>query len=124
MHAAEPAGRHEAESGRAAGGERPADRRRADHALHERGREVARAHWELGGGGLVVGRPPDESLDDVEPLIEEALSEAERRKVTGQAVTPFVLSFLHEQSGGRTLKANRELILANATLAAEAATAP
>jgi pseudouridine-5'-phosphate glycosidase len=84
---------------------------------------LARAHWELGGGGLLLARPPDESLDDVEPLIEEALSEAERRKVTGQAVTPFVLSFLHEQSGGRTLKANRELILANATLAAEAATA-
>jgi pseudouridine-5'-phosphate glycosidase len=39
-------------------------------------------------------------------------------------VTPFVLSFLHERSAGRTLKANRDLILANATLAAEAAAAP
>jgi pseudouridine-5'-phosphate glycosidase len=43
--------------------------------------------------------------------------------VTGQAVTPFVLSFLHERSSGRTLRANRELVLANATLAAQVATA-
>jgi pseudouridine-5'-phosphate glycosidase len=82
---------------------------------------VARTHWELGGGGLLLARPPDESLDDVEPLIERALAEAGRQKVTGQAVTPFVLSFLHEQSGGRTLAGNRELVAANAGLAAEAA---
>ena len=31
---------------------------------------IAARHWELGGGGLLLGRPPDESLDDVEPLIE------------------------------------------------------
>ena len=82
---------------------------------------VARAHWDLGGGGLLLARPPDRSLDDVEPLIEEALAEAERRGVTGQAVTPFVLSFLHERSEGRTLVANRELVVANAGLAAEVA---
>jgi len=85
--------------------------------------QVARAHWELGGAGLLVAHPPDESLDDVEPLIEEALTEARRQKVTGQAVTPFVLSFLHERSGGRTLAANRELVAANAQLAAEVAVA-
>jgi pseudouridine-5'-phosphate glycosidase len=84
---------------------------------------VATAHWELGGGGVLLGRPPDDSLDDVEPLIEESLSEARRRGVTGQAVTPFVLSFLHERSGGRTLEANRELVAANAGLAAEVALA-
>jgi pseudouridine-5'-phosphate glycosidase len=41
----------------------------------------------------------------------------------GQAVTPFVLSFLHERSAGRTLVANRELVAANAGLAAEVAVA-
>ncbi len=85
--------------------------------------EVARAHWDLGGGGLLLGRPPDESLDDVEGLIEDALAEARRTGVTGQAVTPFVLSFLHERSDGRTLAANRELVAANAGLAAEVAIA-
>jgi pseudouridine-5'-phosphate glycosidase len=89
----------------------------------EEAAKIAEGHWDLGGGGLLLGRPPDQSLDDVEPLIESALAEAERGGVRGQAVTPFVLSYLHEQSGGRTLAVNRELIVANARLAAEIAVA-
>ncbi len=85
--------------------------------------EVARAHWELGAAGLLLARPPDASLDDVEPLIHDALGAAARARITGQAVTPFVLSLLHERSGGRTLAANRELVAANAGLAAEIAVA-
>jgi pseudouridine-5'-phosphate glycosidase len=84
---------------------------------------VARAHWGLGGRGLLLGRPPDESLDDVEPLIEEALAVARNRGIEGQAVTPFVLSFLHDRSGGRTVRANKALIAANAGLAGEVAAA-
>jgi pseudouridine-5'-phosphate glycosidase len=94
---------------------------RVDSALEAA--QIARAHWELGGAGLLLARPPDESLDDLEPLVAEGLAEAARLEVTGQAVTPFVLSFLHERSGGRTLAANRELVLANAALAAEVAVA-
>jgi pseudouridine-5'-phosphate glycosidase len=82
---------------------------------------VAEAHWQLGGGGLLLGRPPDQSLDDVEPLIEAALAEAEAEGVSGQAVTPFVLGWLHRESGGRTLRANRDLIVGNARLAGEIA---
>jgi len=78
---------------------------------------LARAHWEIGGGGLLVGRPPDRSLDDAEPLIGRALAEAEAQGVSGQSVTPFVLSYLHRESGGRTLAANRDLIVGNARLA-------
>jgi pseudouridine-5'-phosphate glycosidase len=78
---------------------------------------VARAHWELEGNGILVGRPPDESLDDVEPLIQAALARAEEQGVRGGAVTPFVLSFLHESSGGETQRVNRDLIVANAGLA-------
>jgi pseudouridine-5'-phosphate glycosidase len=87
----------------------------------EEAARVARAHWDLGGAGILLARPPDESLDDVEPLIEEALAAAARQSVSGQAVTPFVLSYLHEHSGGRTLAANRELVATNAALAAEVA---
>jgi pseudouridylate synthase len=83
--------------------------------------QVARVHWQLGGGGLVLTQPPPTSLDDVKPLIEEALATAERQDVRGQGVTPFVLAFLHEHSGGRTLAVNRELIAANAGLASEVA---
>ncbi len=84
---------------------------------------VAAAHWELSGGGLLLGRPPDESLDDVEPLIERALAEADAQGIQGQRVTPFVLGYLHERSGGRTLQANRDLIVGNARLAGEIAAA-
>ncbi len=84
---------------------------------------IARAHWDLDGGGIMLARPPDESLDDVEPLIDEVIAEAVRTGISGQAVTPFVLVRLHERSGGRTLKANRDLIVANARLAGEIAVA-
>ena len=87
----------------------------------EEAARIAAAHWELRGGGLLLGRPPDESLDNIEPLIQRALAEAEQRGVQGQSVTPFVLAFLHRESGGRTLRANRDLIVANARLAGEIA---
>jgi pseudouridine-5'-phosphate glycosidase len=83
---------------------------------------LARLHWELVGAGVVLARPPDTSLD-ADELIDEALLEAERQGVAGQAVTPFVLARIHERSGGRTLEANRELAAANAGLAAELALA-
>jgi pseudouridine-5'-phosphate glycosidase len=85
---------------------------------------IARAHWNLGSSGaLALARPPEPSLDDVEPLIEEALAEAARQSVRGPAITPFVLARLHERSKGRTLRANRDLIVENAALAGELAVA-
>lgn len=83
---------------------------------------LARIHWELVGCGVLLARPPDESLD-VDDLIEEALAAAEAERVRGQEVTPFVLARLHQRSGGRTLAVNRELAAANAQLAAEVAVA-
>jgi pseudouridylate synthase len=82
---------------------------------------VARTHWQLGRHtSLLLARPADDSLD-VEPLIDAALAAAQTQGIHGQAVTPFVLARLHEESGGRTLAANRELVVANARLAAEVA---
>ncbi len=90
----------------------------------EEAARIAHAHWRLGRrSALVLARPPEDGLDDVEPLIEQALAEARARGVAGQAVTPFVLSFLHEQSGGRTLEVNKRLVADNAALAAEVAVA-
>lgn len=83
---------------------------------------LARTHWELVGCGVLLARPPDESLD-VDDLIEDALAAAEGERVRGKQVTPFVLARLHERSGGRTLAVNRELAAANAQLAAELAVA-
>jgi pseudouridylate synthase len=83
---------------------------------------TAEAHWQLGGAALLLARDPDEGVG-VEPLIQEALAAAARQGISGQGVTPFVLSFLHERSDGRTLEVNRELIVANARLAAQVAVA-
>jgi pseudouridine-5'-phosphate glycosidase len=88
--------------------------------------EVARvcaAHWQLNGTvGILLARPPDESID-VEPLIDEAVRQVRGRRLTGQAVTPAVLALVHELSGGRSVEVNRQLIVGNAGLAAEAAVA-
>jgi pseudouridylate synthase len=84
---------------------------------------IARTHWALQRPtGLVVTRPPDPEVD-VSSLIEEALDEAGSQGISGQAVTPFVLSLLHERSGGRTLEVNRRLAADNAALAAAIAVA-
>jgi pseudouridine-5'-phosphate glycosidase len=84
---------------------------------------LAQAHWQLGGGGLLLTRPPAESLEGIEGLIEEALAQASAQGVRGGAITPFVLGRLHAASGGETLRANRELVIGNALLAGEVAVA-
>jgi pseudouridine-5'-phosphate glycosidase len=88
---------------------------------------VARAHWDLGGGGMIIALPlpADVGLDPAE--WEAALREAERlaaqRGVRGKEVTPFLLARVAEITGGKTLAANRALVVANAALAAQIAVA-
>lgn len=84
---------------------------------------IAAAHWELGGAALLLGRPAEDTVPNAEELIEKALQAASEQGIAGQDVTPFVLSFLQDRSGGRALAVNRELIVANAGLAAEVAVA-
>ena len=102
-----------------AGGGPPVSTRVGEPAQAAR---TAQAHWELGGAALLLARDPDNGVD-VEPLVTEALAAAATQGIHGQGVTPFVLQFLHEHSGGRTLEVNRELIVANARLAAQVAVA-
>lgn len=83
------------------------------------------AHWALGGAGVVLAQPvaADVALDPDE--FATALTAAERLAesagVRGPAVTPFLLARLAELTGGKSLQANRALIVANARLAAEVA---
>jgi len=80
------------------------------------------------GGLLIVQPPPDEvaiPLSEVAAWIEAATAAAAREAISGGAVTPFILGRVAELSGGRTLRANIGLIVANAGLAgAIAAAAP
>ena len=85
------------------------------------------AHRALGGGsGMLVAVPPPAAdaldEDEVEQAIAVALADAERQHIRGSAVTPFLLTSLVRQSGGRTLRANIALLLNNAAVAAEIAT--
>ena len=83
------------------------------------------AHARMGGGGAVLAQPVAEdvalSAEEVEAAIRQAEQEAASAGVRGGALTPFLLSRLAGLTGGRSLAANRALIVANARLAAEVA---
>ena len=86
------------------------------------------AHLTLpGAGGVLLVQPPPAEVaipaDEVERWITEALDAAEAAGVRGAALTPFLLSRVAEASGGRALRANIGLIVANAGAAAEVAVA-
>ncbi len=76
-------------------------------------------------GGVLVANPVPEAAEipaaDMKGFIDQAVSEARRRGITGKAVTPFLLSFLFESTGGRSLATNIALVKNNAALAARLA---
>lgn len=83
------------------------------------------AHVRMGGGGAVLAQPcPADLAVDAESF-NRALAEAEidatAEGVSGPELTPFLLARLAELTGGKTLAANRALIVNNAKLAAEVA---
>jgi pseudouridine-5'-phosphate glycosidase len=83
------------------------------------------SHVRMGGCGAVLGQPcPTEVAvpeADFDRWLADAGNDALAAGVSGAKVTPFLLARLAELSGGRTLAANRALIVANARLAAEVA---
>ena len=88
---------------------------------------VARLHLAGGGSGLLLACPvPEaEAIDgaELETWIAEALAAAREQGITGKAVTPFLLERLGDLSGGRSLVANRALLVNNARVAGELAVA-
>lgn len=80
-----------------------------------------------GAGGILFVQPPPADLaiplEEVDGWIEAATGEAAGRGIRGGAVTPFVLGRVAELSGGRTLRTNIGLIIANAQMAARIAVA-
>jgi pseudouridylate synthase len=61
--------------------------------------------------------------DEIEDLMSGALASALEQRITGKAVTPFLLSQLAQRSNGRTLAANIALLENNAVIAAQVAMA-
>ncbi|HEX6141029.1 MAG TPA: pseudouridine-5'-phosphate glycosidase [Candidatus Limnocylindria bacterium] len=94
----------------------------------EQAAAVVDLHLRLpGAGGILLVQPPPADVAipaaEVEAWIDEALAAATRAGVTGGEVTPRVLSHVAEASGGRALRANIGLIVANARTAALVAVA-
>jgi pseudouridylate synthase len=54
---------------------------------------------------------------EMETALADALREADKRGIAGKAVTPFLLEQIREATEGRSLIANRALVVANAGLA-------
>lgn len=89
---------------------------------------ILRLRWALdASGGVLVAVPVPEAealpAADIEAALAPLLVEAAARGVTGQAVTPFLLSRLVEATDGRALAANIALIRNNARAAATIAAA-
>lgn len=90
--------------------------------------KLARTRLEtLGQGGMVFALPPPEATalprEEIERHLREALAYADSQKVSGKAVTPFLLKELSRRTEGRSLKANLALLEHNARFAAELAVA-
>ncbi len=89
---------------------------------------LAQAHWQMGMNSavLLVVPPPEETAlpeDFMERAVAQALEEARAQGISGQAVTPFLLSRVAALTEGRSLEANLSLLLNNARLAAQVAAA-
>jgi pseudouridine-5'-phosphate glycosidase len=84
---------------------------------------IIQTHFDLSSGGVLLAQPVAAEFALAPAEFESALAAAERQvgAVTGQAVTPALLSKLAEVTQGKTLRANRDLIVANAKLAAQVA---
>jgi pseudouridine-5'-phosphate glycosidase len=90
--------------------------------------KFARTHWELGfRSAVLVAVPPPEvdalPFEQMEANIQQAVQEAERQGIHGQAVTPFLLQRLNELSGGKSVQTNLSLLKNNARIAAQIALA-
>jgi len=94
----------------------------------EEASNIVMAHWEMGlsSAVLIVVPPPERSAinrEEIEIFIQQAIKEAATEKVTGSALTPYLLNRINELSHGMSLRVNIDLLLNNAGIAARIARA-
>ncbi len=88
--------------------------------------KIIRAMQDLGlGGGMIIANPiPEEyalSMEYMNEIIEKAVKAAEKEGVKGKKLTPYLLNKIKELTGGKSLKANIELVKDNARVGAKIA---
>lgn len=90
--------------------------------------QIIHTKWTLGlKGGMLICNPVPES-DAMSPgrikrAINAALKQAKEQKISGKALTPFLLDTIKELTGGDSLTTNIALIKHNATVGAQIAAA-
>lgn len=89
---------------------------------------IVLAHWAWpSAGGVLVANPVPEAAalprQEMEEAITRSLAAARVAGVAGKEVTPFLLSRLAQETAGKSLVANRALVVSNAGVAARIAAA-
>lgn len=82
----------------------------------------------LSGDSAVVISNPIPENEQLDPdlhdrILKASLDELRHRGVRGKDVTPFLLGYFHTETGGESLRINKDIIRRNATLAARIAVA-
>lgn len=87
---------------------------------------MMRARLGLTGGQLIANPIPLDAeipLPQIQPMIDQALAEAEAQGIAAKSVTPFLLDRIFALTEGRSLTANIALVRNNAVLGAKIALA-
>ena len=74
---------------------------------------------------IVVTNPVEKEMDPIlhDQILQAGLAAADAKKITGKAVTPFLLEHFHSSSSGESLRVNIDIIKSNTALATEIALA-
>jgi len=88
--------------------------------------EILKTKWRLSiNGGVLITNPIPKTfeleLTMMNEAINKAIIEAEKEKITGKEITPYLLSKVNEITQGKSLNANIKLIQNNAILATKIA---
>ena len=88
--------------------------------------EILKTKWSLSiNGGVLVTNPIPKKFELELAMMNEAINkaiiEAEKEKITGKEITPYLLSKVNEITQGKSLNANIKLIQNNAVLATKIA---
>ena len=88
--------------------------------------EILKTKWDLSiNGGVLVTNPIPKTFElelvMMNEAINKAIIEAEKEKIIGKEITPYLLSKVNEITQGKSLNANIKLIQNNAVLASKIA---
>jgi pseudouridine-5'-phosphate glycosidase len=90
--------------------------------------QILKSKWDIPlSGGVIIANPVPDAFEadkaQVDKAIETALRKADEKNITGKDITPFLLAEIERLTEGGSLKANIQLVLNNAGLAARVAKA-